>query len=86
MKLGPEFTLRGWFGLCPIFLTSEPNGPTLVPRHVVLYPLMFLSEAAFGTLFLVMSVLDPTFEPAYPIKVTGSRASKIAKRPTAAPR
>ncbi|MBE2242453.1 MAG: hypothetical protein IAE86_06845 [Burkholderiaceae bacterium] len=64
-------THKGWFGVCPVYLADlDSDAPLVVERHWALVPLMLLSEACFGALF-VLGSLFAGFEPAWPISVTG---------------
>lgn len=78
----PLLTHRGWFGLCPVYFGGLESGEPLVePRHFLLTPLMMLSEGLFAVAFWCASAMDPTFEPSWPLRVTGKLAQP--KRVTA---
>lgn len=69
--IDPAFTHRGWFGICPIYLTGLGDGPTIAPRVFIFEPLLWISEAAFALAIFVLSATDPDFEPGFTIRVTG---------------
>ena len=65
-------THRGWFGLCPVYfgdLNSE--APMVVPRHALFEPLMSLSEILYDVAAYCCQVINPQFEPQWPLRVTG---------------
>lgn len=65
-------THKGWLGLCPVYMAGlDDEGPTVEPRWRVLAWLMPLSEAIFGICFTLRQAVDPTYEPEWPIRVTG---------------
>lgn len=64
-------THKGWFGICPVYFGNlHSEAPLIVERHWSLLPLMLLSEAMFGLVFLVGSFFTG-FEPTWPLRVTG---------------
>lgn len=66
------FTHHGWFGVCPVHMADlEGEAPVIHPKHVLLSPLFWLSESVFGALFLLGTAIHPTWEPAWPLHVTG---------------
>lgn len=65
-------THKGWLGLCPIYLSGiDEEGPVVEPRWRVLAWLLPVSDAIFGICFALMTRIDPDYEPAWPIRVTG---------------
>ena len=74
------FTHKGWFGLCPVYVGAlESDAPLVHERHWLLLPLMVLSECIFSLLFSAISVLDPEYLPAWPLRVTGRLATPIER-------
>lgn len=68
----PPLTHKGWFGLCPVYFAElDSAAPRVVERHWSLAPLMVLSEILFTACFTVCCWVDPTFEPQWPLRVTG---------------
>lgn len=69
---GVEYRYKGWFGLCPVYISGlASEAPHLAERHVIFLPLMWLSEFMFSVCFSVMGWFDPDYEPAWPIRITG---------------
>lgn len=67
-----EFSHKGWFGVCPVLLADiDGDAPVVHPRHVLLAPLFWLSEAIFAAVFLLAAAVRPQWEPAWPLHVTG---------------
>lgn len=65
-------THRGWFGVCPIYLTDPDAGePVLEPRHWAAEPLFWLSEAVYDVVFWCCEAMNPGFEAAWPLLITG---------------
>jgi len=51
---GRCYTHKGWFGLCPVFICSpEDECPDIIARHLLLEPLMTLSDWIFRFCFFV---------------------------------
>lgn len=72
MKVTLKFTHRGWFGICPVYV-SDPEGwaPVIEPRHLLLTLLFWVSEAAIETIHLVRRAMDPQYEGMYFLLITG---------------
>lgn len=67
-----EFTHKGWFGVCPVYYADLAGpAPMVAPRHWVLTPLLWGSEAMFAFCFALQGLVDPLSEPAWPLRVTG---------------
>jgi uncharacterized membrane protein len=67
-----SLTHKGWFGFCPVYLSGvETDGPVIVERHAILLPLFILSELMFAVMFAVAGALVPSYEPLWPIRITG---------------
>lgn len=68
-----EFTHYGLlYGVVPVYLSRvDTDCPDLVERHWSLIPLMWLCEQAFGLYCLTATAVNPEFEPAFPITITG---------------
>lgn len=73
-ELESQFTHYGWFlGLVPVYVASpDSDGPTLVERNWVPELWFTFVETLFGLFCLSCELLDPAFEPAYPIFITGA--------------
>ena len=72
------FTHKGWFGICPVhFANIGSPAPHINPRHWCLEPVMILSEVLFSTYFWLRTTLDPTFDPQWPLQVTGELEKPI---------
>ncbi len=68
-------THKGWLGLCPVHVAAADTAcPDVQERHWVFVPLMVFSIALFGVLFMLMAVVDPLYEPEWPLKLTGKLA------------
>ncbi len=66
------YTHKGWMGLCPIYAAGlGTEFPAIDARHWSLEWLHELSLAIYGFGFSLMSLLNPAFEPAWPIRITG---------------
>lgn len=67
-----QFTHKGWFLLCPIYIADlDTDAPFIHPRHWSLMAWMLVNEALLATFLFVRSMMDPDYEPLFPIKVTG---------------
>ena len=65
-------THKGWIGACPVWLSGlDDEGPVVEPRWRALAWLMPVSEVVFGICFALRQSVDPTYEPEWPIRVTG---------------
>lgn len=72
MEISATFTHKGWFGFCPVYLAGVESGePMIHERHKLLLPVMILSEGFFGAFFFARSLLQPSYEPQWPIWITG---------------
>lgn len=76
------FTHRGWFGLCPVFVGMvESEGPALMARHPVLEWWLDLQEILLGSAGFVLSLLNPGYEPMWPIRI-GAPLDKPIEAPS----
>lgn len=67
-----EWTHKGWFGLCPVYIAElDTDEPFIEPRHWLFEPLMFISHYGFVSLIFLISLVDPEYEPNWPIRITG---------------
>ena len=65
------FTHKGWIGVCPIYI-ADPDGECCVePRLSIYWPLMRLGDAVFAMGFWLRTMVDPFYEPMWPIRITG---------------
>lgn len=72
------YTHKGWFGLCPVYLANlGSDAPDIDERHWLLTPWMTFNGWLLNALIFVKSVLDPDYEPAFPILVTGELAEPV---------
>ena len=63
-------THYGRFLGVPVYLDlTTPECPGIEPRHVVLEPVLWAAERAFEVFCGVNSLMDPDFEPLFPILV-----------------
>lgn len=69
-----QLTHKGWLLACPVYI-GEPDAaePVLEPRRFVPEWWMDVNNIAFGVFAIIATALVPTFEPRYPILITGSR-------------
>lgn len=68
----PIYTHKGWFGCCPVYFAGlETDAPLVEARHWIYTPLLIFSETFYDFYFAVASMLDPDFEPMWPLTVTG---------------
>lgn len=74
-----QFTHAGWFGICPVLLGDlDGDAPLVHPRHWLLAPLFWLSEALMSAAIAVMSALRPDYEPLWSIVVTAELPQPLA--------
>lgn len=67
-----NLTHKGWFGICPVYFGGlDTEGPIVVERHWSFLPLMMLSEWMYSLCFAAMEFIDPSFEPSWPLRITG---------------
>lgn len=75
------YTHKGWFGLCPIYLADvKGDCPDIDVRHSSLAWLLSVTEYLFGAIFLLATAMNPHYEPAWPILVTGRLAKPKVRR------
>lgn len=66
------YTHKGWFGICPVYLAKiETDAPVVEPRWRFLGCLLVLSEAVFGLIIYIATAINPDYEPAWPLLITG---------------
>lgn len=67
-----KFTHKGWFGICPVYMTDPKTGcPDVAARHKYLEPLFTLSEVVYDGIIYVKSYFNDVYEPEWPFTVTG---------------
>lgn len=72
------FTHRGWLGLAPVYIGNlESGSPVLRARWTLFEWWLDLNEMMFGAVFALRAIADPSFEPLWPIRITGELASPI---------
>lgn len=75
MKVTYRCTHKGWFGICPVYLADlHTQEPFVEERHGSLAWLLAISEIVYSICFLVMELMDPLAEPAWPLRITGKLA------------
>ena len=75
-----SYTHKGWFLLCPIYIGDiDSEAPCLEERLAIFYPLLVLSELLFGLAVELMLLLDPLYEPRFPIVITGRLRQHISR-------
>jgi hypothetical protein len=81
-QLQREFEHIGWFcGMCPVYLSGIDTGePMIVERNWVPEWWFSVTEALFAAFCYFASWLDPEFEPAFPIMITGVIAGPEDRR------
>lgn len=72
-QLGTTFTHYGWmFGIVPVYVGAlDREGPNVSARNWVPEFWFDLGAALFGVFCLATAMLNPSFEPSFPIKLTG---------------
>lgn len=67
------FTHRGWFALCPVYLSNPeaPAGPYVAERNWIPEWWMSANEALVGGFIALISLFDPLYEPMFPFLITG---------------
>lgn len=68
-----RFTHEGWFGICPVYigdLDTDCPALTLRPENIFTTVLYYLSEYGFKAFFTLASVVNPSWQPRFPIRVT----------------
>lgn len=60
------------FGFVPVYLNfTDPECPEVEGRNFLCELLLSAATPVFGGFLWVMSLLNPDFEPSFPIMVTG---------------
>ena len=72
-ELSTKYSHYGWFaGLVPIYLGDiDSDAPVIAERNWVPEWYFLVVEILFGLLCWVSSILFPSFEPAFPMLITG---------------
>jgi hypothetical protein len=69
---GQKLTHKGWLGLCPVYLADiRSESPFVVERHWTAAPLMLASRWIYRACFVVAELMNPEWEPEWPLRVTG---------------
>lgn len=72
------YTHKGWMGLCPVYIGGlGTDYPAIQERHPSLFWLHDLSIWIYSACFRIAGFMNPEFEPAWPIKVTGELEQPI---------
>lgn len=67
-----DYTHKGWFGICPIYLRNpDSDCPTVAPRWNWVVPLFVVSEWWQGAAIWLCTVVNPDYEPRWKIRITG---------------
>jgi len=76
----PKMTHKGFFGICPVYFADlDADCPFVDPRHWIFEPLFWLSESVYGLLITVGSMINPDYDPEWPLFVTGELHDKDAQ-------
>lgn len=64
---------KGWFGICPVYYDDpyKNEAPLIIERHILFLPLFMFSELLFEMVMVVSSLVSPSYEPMWPMRVTG---------------
>lgn len=69
-----KYSHKGWFGFCPVYVNAPYSGcPSVCPRWPWLMPLMHLNVFIQRTAIGFCSLMDPTWEPGWKLRLTGKR-------------
>jgi len=69
-------THKGWLGLCPVYFGDiDSEAPVVEPRWACVRWLESVSVALFDLCSTARMCLNPYYEPAFPLIVTGTLAS-----------
>jgi hypothetical protein len=69
-----ELTHKGWLGFCPIYVGNlHGDSPLVVERWRILAPLLWFNTWIFGLFFTMATMIDPEYEPQWPLRITGAR-------------
>ena len=78
MKQSITYTHKGWIGLCPVYISGpDTDCPAVDARHAWLEWLHDLSLFIYGVCFHIAGMINPEFDPAWPIKITGELRKPI---------
>jgi len=67
-----KYTHKGWFFLCPIYLNADDEEEMAVEaRYEWLEWWFTVNLWIFGTLVLLIELVNPEYEPEFPFIVTG---------------
>ena len=66
-------THKGWFGICPVHVAGIDGYEEIQvqERHLIFLPLLWVSMGIIGMCIMIMSLIDDSYIPAWPIKITG---------------
>lgn len=65
-------THKGWFLFCPVFVDmTDADAPGVWARCSALEPLLTLAHWGQLAMMSVLSLMDPDYEPAWMIRLTG---------------
>ena len=72
------YTHYGWFGFCPVYI-ADPWGrcPNVTYRHPILKPLLDLNIRLQQTAIFLCSMVNPEWEPAWKIRLTGKLSNPV---------
>lgn len=68
---GHEYTHKGWFWFCPIYLDLSDDVPTVTTRHGWLEPLFWLASGLEWVRITATGFVLPDWEPTFMFSVTG---------------
>jgi hypothetical protein len=70
--LPSQYSHRGWFGICPIYLGNlHSDAPAVAPRWELAVPLFVVSEWWQGACIYICTLVDPEYIPCWKFRITG---------------
>jgi len=66
-----EYTHKGWFWFCPVFLSFDGDEADVEARHALLEPVFSLCELLEEARIYLSSLFIEDYEPSFMFKVTG---------------
>lgn len=75
-----DFTHKGWIGFCPVLIHDPLGECMLVPRSRWLEILFDLSVCFLSVAQSTQMMLDPTYNPHFPIRITGELNPPLRRR------
>jgi hypothetical protein len=67
-----EWTHKGWLLMCPIYISEiDTDCPVIMERWDILSSWLWVNEQLSMALIGLLSLMNPDYEPAFVIRVTG---------------